>query len=221
MTSEGCSEGRGTFFFGHNENLVLLTPGKEDIWVFDKYFLLAVCDTSLLPDSLLLPSPFPPRLEVDFIQSFLFWWEVLRCVRVLRLFPPLPVLSSAYPVFCWAWEDRGTQEEGKKKAVIGFLVLAGRKFLLTSLLYSSSSQDGFENGKDLKLMSKQFILELLCRSQQLNFTFNTRKGTRSPWTLFGFVICLITLGVLFKDGGCELSTECARFWLQEWGRKLC
>lgn len=43
MASEGCSEGRGTFFFGHSENLFLLIPGKEDLWVFDRYFLLTLC----------------------------------------------------------------------------------------------------------------------------------------------------------------------------------
>lgn len=58
MTSEGSSEGRGTFFFGHSGNLFPLTPGKEDLCVFGKYILLFVCDTTLLPDSLLLPSPF-------------------------------------------------------------------------------------------------------------------------------------------------------------------
>lgn len=43
MASEGCSEGRDTFFFGHGGNLFLLIPGKEDLGVFDRYFLLTVC----------------------------------------------------------------------------------------------------------------------------------------------------------------------------------
>lgn len=129
---------------------------------------------------------FPPRLEVDFIQPLLFTSEVLRSVRVLRLLPLLPVLSSAYPVFWWGWEHRETlKKKVKRKAVIGFLVLGRRKLFLTSLPYSSSSQDAFKNRKDLKLMSEQLILELLCRSQQLSIVFNTQTGQRSPWTLFG------------------------------------
>lgn len=53
--SEGCPEGRGTFFFGRGGSLVLSTPGKEDLWVFDKCFLPIVCDTASLPGSLSFP----------------------------------------------------------------------------------------------------------------------------------------------------------------------
>lgn len=50
-SNAGCWVCRGTFFFGHGGNLLLLTTGEEVLWVFDKCFLLIVCDTASLLDS--------------------------------------------------------------------------------------------------------------------------------------------------------------------------
>lgn len=107
MTSEGCSEGRGTFFLGHSGNLFLLTSGKDDLYIFDKCSLLIVCDTALLPSL-----SFPSRLEVDFIQPFL-----IRSFEVFKSFENIS--SSACFFFCLPSHLVGrqgdAQEAGEKE----------------------------------------------------------------------------------------------------------
>lgn len=110
-----CWVGRGTFCFGHGGNQLLLTTGEEILCVFDKCFLLIVCDTASLLDSRAVGFSWHVS-----IQPWVLWTEVLRAVRALRTFPPMsvpPVLIQTSLLVGVGWQ--GTSQEDSEKASPG------------------------------------------------------------------------------------------------------